>query len=63
MNPEMWTIVKEKFGTDAAFGLAIGWIPQKISKMKHGKYIPTISEAVSISIAMGVSLDRVASFF
>ena len=64
MANEMLTAkIREKFRTDAAFGLAMGWVPQKVSKMTRGNYIPKLSEAATMSRVLGVSLEELASFF
>ena len=55
--------IRSKFNTDAAFSMAIGWVPQKVSRMKNGEYIPKFTEAVKISRALDISLDELASFF
>lgn len=56
-------MISTKFKTDAAFGIAMGWVPQKVSKLKSGKYIPKIGEAAKMSRVLDVSLETVASFF
>lgn len=63
MKQEFWNLVKEKYRSDVAFGQALGWIPQKVFKMKKGKYIPKVSEAVEISKALDIDLETVANFF
>lgn len=55
--------IREKFKTDAAFGMSIGFTPQKVHKLLHGDYIPKIGEAVIISQALEKSIDEVANFF
>lgn len=55
--------IRSKFKTDAAFGLAMGWVPQKVSKLTSGAYIPKIGEAAKMSQVLGISLDELASFF
>ena len=55
--------IREKFKTDAAFALAIGWTPQKVSKLTNGEYVPKLGEAVPMSRVLDVSLDELASFF
>ncbi len=62
-NVQLRGCIREKFKTDAAFGIEIGWTTQKVSKMLNCAYIPKIGEAVSISRALGISLDELASFF
>ena len=55
--------IREKFKTDAAFGFAMGWVPQKVSKMTKGNYVPKFDEAARMSRVLDVSLDELASFF
>lgn len=55
--------IRKKFKTDAAFGLAMGWIPQKVMRLKNGEYIPKLGEAVKMSRVLEVTLDELASFF
>ena len=62
-NDQLCASIKNKFKTDAAFGLAMGWVPQKVSKMTSGAYIPKIGEAAKMSRVLGISLDELASFF
>lgn len=63
MNEQLCALIKRKFKTFAAFGLAIGWVPQRVTKLIRGAYIPKIGEAVDISRALDISLDELASFF
>lgn len=56
-------IVREKFTKSVAFGMKIGWTPQKVTKFLNGEYIPKLNEAVTISDALGISIDELASFF
>ena len=56
-------LVREKYNSDAAFGLKIGWVPQKVHKFLFGKYIPKLSEATRICRALDITLDYLASFF
>lgn len=62
-NERLCNLIRKKFKTDAAFALAIGWTPQKVSKMINGEYIPKLSEAANISRVLEVSLDELATFF
>lgn len=55
--------IRTKFKTDTAFGLAMGWTPQKVSKLTKGEYIPKLGEAADMSRVLEVSLDELASFF
>jgi hypothetical protein len=55
--------IRSKFKTDAAFGLAMGWVPQKVCKLTNGNYIPKIGEAARMSRVLDISLDELASFF
>ena len=55
--------IRNKFKTDSAVGLAMGWVPQKVSKLTSGAYIPKIGEAARMSQILGISLDELASFF
>ena len=63
VNERLCNIVRSKYKSDAAFGLSIGWTPQKTCKLMNGKYIPKIGEAADICRALGISLDELASFF
>lgn len=63
MQNEFRTAVHTVYKNDTAFGLAIGWTPQKVSKMFSGKYVPKLSEAKLISSALHISLDELAIFF
>ena len=63
VNQALRDSIRGKYKTDAAFGLAIGWVPQRVHKLVHGEYIPKIGEAVLISRALEISLDELASFF
>lgn len=56
-------LIREKFNTDAAFGIAMGWVPQKVTRMINGEYIPKIGEAARMSRVLEISLDELASFF
>ena len=56
-------IISAKFKTDAAFGMALGWTPQKVSKLKSGRYIPKFSDAVKISRVLEIPLEELANFF
>lgn len=55
--------IRNKFNTDAAFSIAIGWTTQKVSRMKNGQYVPKLSEAAKLSHALDISIDELASFF
>ena len=55
--------ITEKFGTQAAFGLNVGWVPQKVYRMLNEEYEPKLSEAAKISCALEISIDELASFF
>lgn len=55
--------IRKEFKTDAAFGLAIGWVPTKVYKTLRCGYIPKLSEAVTMSRALNISLDELASFY
>ena len=63
INATLRQMIREKFNSDAAFGLEIGWVPQKVHKFLSGNYILKLSEAVKISRALNISLDELASFF
>ena len=63
VNQALRDSIRGKYKTDAAFGLAIGWVPQRVHKLVHCEYIPKIGEAVLISRALEISLDELASFF
>ena len=63
LNERLCEQIGRKFKTDAAFGLAMGWVPQKVNRLKTGKYIPKFGEAVTMSRVLDVSLDELASFF
>ena len=56
-------LIRAKFKTDAAFALAMGWVPQKVCKLTKGLYIPKVGEAAKMSQVLDVSLDELASFF
>lgn len=60
---ELENKIVEKYGSQAAFGLAIGWIPQKVYRMVNNMYEPKFSEAIKIGRALNVSIDELASFF
>ncbi len=62
-NNQLRGLIREKYKTDAAFGFAIGWTTQKVSKLLNSTYTPKIGEAARISRALGISLDELASFF
>ena len=62
-NENLSKQIRSKFKTDAAFGLAIGWTPQKVSKLINGAYTPKVGEAAMISRVLEVSLEELASFF
>lgn len=55
--------INEKFNSQAAFGLSIGWVPQKVYRMLNEGYEPKFSEAVKISCALGISMDELVLFF
>ena len=55
--------ITEKYGSQAAFGLSVGWIPQKVYRMLNAQYEPKFGEAVKISRALDIPLDELASFF
>ena len=55
--------IRNKFKTDTAFAIAMGWTPQKVSKLKNGDYVPKLSEAVPMSRVLDITLDELASFF
>lgn len=55
--------IRKKYKTDTAFAIAMGWTPQKVSKLTNGDYVPELSEAVPMSRVLDVSLDELASFF
>lgn len=55
--------INEKFGSQAAFGLAVGWIPQKVYRMLNDQYDPKFGEAIKISNALEIPLNDLASFF
>ena len=59
----LWEQIGRKFKNDAAFGLAMGWVPQKVLRLKRGEYIPKVSEAAHMSRVLDISLDELASFF
>lgn len=62
-NERLCEQIRRKFKTDAAFGLAMGWVPQKVTKLISGSYIPKIGEAAKMGRVLEVSLDELASFF
>lgn len=55
--------INEKFKSQAAFGLNIGWVPQKVYRMLYEGYEPRITEAEKISRALDISLEELAAFF
>lgn len=63
MRAELESRITKKFGTQAAFGLSVGWIPQKVYRMLNMQYEPKFGEAVQISRALDITLDELASFF
>ena len=56
-------LIRSKFKTDAAFALAMGWMPQKVTKLIQGIYVPKIGEAAKMSRVLSISLDDLVSFF
>ncbi len=62
-NERLCRQIREKFKTDAAFGLALGWTPQKVSKLTNGDYVPKVGEAAKMSRVLEIPLDKLASFF
>ena len=62
-NERLCKQIRSKFKTDAAFGLAMGWVPQKVSKLTNGEYIPKVGEAAMMSRVLDIPLDELASFF
>ena len=62
-NVQLREKIREKYKTDTAFGMAIGWVPNKVYKFINLNYIPKLSEAVKISRALDINLDELASFF
>ena len=63
LDERLCTMIRQKFKTDTAFGLAMGWIPQKVGRLKSGDYVPKFGEAVKMSHVLDISLDELASFF
>ena len=63
MSENLEAKIRERYRSDAEFGRAIGWKRQKVHKMVHGRYEPTVVEAATISKALGITMDRLASFF
>ena len=55
--------IREKYKSDTAFALAIGWVPAKVYKLLNCGYIPKMSEAVKIGQALDMSLEELASFY
>lgn len=55
--------INEKFKSQAAFGLNIGWIPQKVYRMLYEGYEPRITEAEKISRALDIPLEELPAFF
>jgi len=56
-------VINKKFNSQAAFGLAVGWIPQKVYRMLNAQYDPKFCEAIQISNALDIPLNELASFF
>lgn len=62
-NIKLRNAIREVYRTDSEFGMSIGWVPQRVSKMINGHYIPKITEAVKISDALHMPIDEFANFF
>ena len=56
-------LVSDKYKTDASFALAMGWTPQKVTKMMYGRYVPKITEAAKMSEVLSTPIATLASFF
>ena len=56
-------LIKEKFGTEAAFARAIGWSRQKMNRILHKKTEIKVDDIVVFSRALDCSADDVVHFF
>ena len=62
-NERLFEAIRSKYRTEAAFALAMGWVPQKLHKRKTGHYTPKFNEGVRMAWLLGTSVDDFASFF
>lgn len=63
LSKEFQSLVISKFKTASAFGLAIHWVPSKVSRLFNGRYIPKLTEAALMCQVLGLTLDELAYFF
>lgn len=63
VNERFRSEIRKNFGNESEFARKIGWTRQKLSKTILGKRSPKISEINTLSKAMGISVEKVISFF
>lgn len=49
-------LIKERYKSEALFGVAIGFTPQKVCAMLAGRYAVKLSDAVIIADALDISI-------
>ena len=60
---ELRDAIRSKYKTDTEFAAHLGWPKQKLSKTILGQRSPKISDVNQMSRALGISVERVISFF
>ena len=56
-------IIKEKYGSDAAFARSIGWTKQKMSLILSKKRKMKLGDVILFSRTLECSVDDVVNFF
>jgi transcriptional regulator with XRE-family HTH domain len=55
--------VRARYDTQKAFAAALGWHPNKVTKLLTGKYLPNVDEADDIASLLGFTADERISIF
>lgn len=63
VNEQLRAAIAEKFPSESAFGRAMGWPRQMVSKTIHGQRSPKLSDVNLMSVVLGRSVGEIISFF
>lgn len=51
------------YGTQIAFGAALGWSKNKVTRMVRGQYLPNVAEAAQIKNLLGLDVQQCEAIF